>query len=554
MTRWIAPVCAALSLLATTGLTRPARAQLRDSVTIGMSQFPPDMHPYLTSTSVKFVIIDAMNRPMVGVGGDGLPTCLLCTELPSLANGQARLVPRPDGGQGMTVTYTLKDDLFWGDGVKLTAADIAFSLKVSAAFNPPQYIESVTADDPRHVTFTLRSPIFDYQRIANQHVLPEHIEGPIFAAARDPLDYARTSAFERQPENPGLWFGPYKVDSFRANDQVVMGRNPGWKGRTPYFNRITMRLIENTAALQANLLSGDLDTVQTSNMGITLDQVLALSKSATDRFDFDFRPSLGSYEHLVLNLDNPLLADKRVRHAMSMAIDRKTIVARVFENRFTPAYTFIHPSQFGYDASVKQWSYDPKAARALLAEAGFRPGPDGILLSPTGQRFSLDLTTTAGNRTRELVEQVLQTEMKQVGIELVIKNEPARVMFGETLRHRQFKGMVEYEAGPGVNALPLDMLTSHYIPTAGNGWSGRNYGNFHNQAMDDAMAAARVELDPARRRALWKPILEIFAEEMPEIPLYYPAIAIITPKWLTGLVNPDSLNYYTMYAEDWRPR
>ena len=79
------------------------------------------------------------------------------------------------------------------------------------------------------------------------------------------------------------------------------------------------------------------------------------------------------------------------------AIDRKTIVARVFENRFTPAYTFIHPSQFGYDASVKQWSYDPKAARALLAEAGFRPGPDGILLSPTGQRFSLDLTTTAGN-------------------------------------------------------------------------------------------------------------------------------------------------------------
>jgi peptide/nickel transport system substrate-binding protein len=549
MTRWIGPVCAAFLLLAT-----GARAQPHDSVTIGMSQFPPDMHPYITSTSVKLVILDAMNRPMTGVGGDGLPTCLLCTELPSLDNGEAKVVKRPDGSDGMTVTYTLKDNLFWGDGVKLTARDIAFSFKVSAAFNPPQYIESVVADDDRHVTFTLRSPIFDYQRIGSQLVLPEHIEGPIFAASKTPLEYGEKSAFDRDPENPGLWFGPYKVASFRANDQVVMVRNPTWHGRAPYFRTITMRLVENTAALQANLLAGDLDTVQTSNMGITLDQVLSLSRTAADRFDFNFRPSLGSFEHLVLNLDNPLLADKRVRHAMSMAIDRKTIVARVFDNRFTPATTFIHPSQFGYDPSVTQWTYNPGAARALLAEAGFRPGPDGILLSQDGRRFSIDLISTAGNRTRELIEQVLQTEMKEIGIEVVIKNQPARVMFGETLRKREFTGMVEYEAGPAVNALPLDMLTSHYIPSEANDWSGRNYGDFHDPAMDAAMTAARSELDPEKRRALWKPILAIYADQMPEIPLYYPATAVITPKWMTGLYNPDSLNYYTMYAEDWRPK
>ncbi len=549
MTRWTTLVCAAFALLAT-----GARAQTHDTLAIGMSQFPPDMHPYITSTSVKLVILDAMNRPMTGLGSDGRPFCLLCTELPSLDNGEAKVIKRPDGSAGMTVTYTLKDDLFWGDGVKLTASDVVFSFKVSAAFNPPQYIEAVTADDPRHVTFTLRSPIFDYQRIGSQLLLPEHIEGPIFAAASGPLDYGQKTEFNRAPENPGLWFGPYKVESFRANDQVVMVPNPYWKGRLPYFRKITMRLIENTAALQANLLSGDLDTVQTSNMGITLDQVLTLTKTAADRYDFNFMPSLGSIEHLEVNLDNPLLADRRVRQAMSMAIDRKTIVARVFDNRYTPAYSFLHPSQFGYDPNVKQWSYDPNAARARLAEAGFHPGPDGILLSPTGQRFSIDLTTTAGNRTRELVEQVLQTEMKAIGIELVIKNEPARVMFGDTLRHRSFNGLVEFDGGAGVDALPLSQLSSHYIPSADNGWSGTNYAGFHNPAMDDALAAARIELDPAKRRALWRPILSIFADELPEIPLYYAATAVITPKWLTGLYNPASLNYYTMYAEDWRPR
>ncbi len=549
MTRWTVPLCAALSLLAT-----GAEAQTHDTITIGMSQFPPDMHPYITSTSVKLVILDAMNRPMTGMGSDGRPYCLLCTELPSLDNGEARVIKRPDGTDGMTVTYTLKNDLFWGDGVKLTARDVVFSFKVNAAFNPPPYIETVTADDDRHVTFTLRSPVFDYQRIGSALLLPEHIEGPIFDAASGPLDYGQKTAFNRQPDNPGLWFGPYKVESFRANDQVVMVPNPYWHGTQPWFKKITMRLIENTAALQANLLSGDLDTVQTSNMGITLDQVLTLTKTAADRYAFDFIPSLGSTEHLEVNLDNPLLADKRVRQAMSMAIDRKTIVARVFDNRYIPATSFLHPSQFGYDPTVKQWSYDPKAARAKLAEAGFKPGPDGILLSPTGQRFSIDLTTTAGNRTRELVEQVLQTEMKAIGIELIIKNQPARVMFGETLRRRQFTGLVEFDGGAGVDALPLSQLSSHYIPTAENGWSGTNYAGFSNKTMDDALAAARIELNPDKRRALWKPILQTFADELPEIPLYYAATAVITPKWLTGLYNPKTLNYYTMYAEDWHPK
>ncbi len=549
MTRWTAPVCAALALLAT-----GARAQSHDSIAIGMSQFPPDMHPYITSTSVKLVILDAMNRPMTGLGGDGRPFCLLCTELPTLDNGEARRTRRPDGSEGMIVTFTLKDDLFWADVVKLTARDVVFSFKVSDAFNPSQFIDTVTADDDRHVTFTLRSPIFDYQRIASQLLLPEHIEGPIFAAAAGPLDYGQKTEFNRHPENPGLWFGPYRLASFRANDQVVMTPNPWWKGRQPYFKTITMRLIENTASLEANLLSGDLDTVQTSNMGITLDQVLTLTRSAADRYDFDFMPSLGSIEHLEVDLDNPLLADRRVRQAMSMAIDRKTIVARLFDNRYTPAYSFLHPSQFGFDPSVTQWAYDPPAARALLAEAGFHPGPDGILLSPKGDRFSIDLTTTAGNRTRELVEQVLQTEMKAIGIELVIKNQPARVMFGETLRRRQFTGLVEFDGGAGVDALPLSQLSSHYIPTAENGWSGTNYAGFSNRTMDDALAAARTELDPDRRRALWKPILQTFADELPEIPLYYAATAVITPKWLAGLYNPKSLNYYTMYVEDWRPR
>jgi peptide/nickel transport system substrate-binding protein len=547
-------------LILAAGLLLPAaaHAQSHTTLTMGMAQFPPDMHPYITATSIKDTILFAVNRPMTAYAADASVICELCTEVPSLANGLAKVVKRPDGTEGMTVTYHLKPDLFWADGVPVTAKDVVFSYQVSRMFGPSPTIESATAVDDHTVTFTLRTTQYDYARIANSFagsaLLSEHIEAPIVAEAKTPLEYGEKSNFNRHPENPGLWLGPYKVAEFHPNDQVVLVPNPYWHGRKPGFQKIVMRLVENTAALQANLLSGDVDTVASGNLGLTLDQILSLAKTQSDKFDFDFIPSVNSYEHLTVNLDNPLLADKRVRQALSMAIDRKTIVGRLFANRFTPALGFKHPSQFGYDASVKTWPYDPAAAKALLAAAGFKPGADGILLSPGGQRFSIDLVSTAGNRTRELIEQVLQTEMKAIGVDVVIKNQPARVMFGDTLRHRSFTGLVEFQSDMPSDYVPMIYFSSTYIPTAENNWSGLNYMDFQSDAMDKAITAARAELDADKRRALWKPIQEIYGDELPEIPLYFPATGIITPKWMTGIVNPKRYGFITAWVEDWRPR
>ena len=314
-----------------------------------------------------------------------------------------------------------------------------------------------------------------------------------------------------------------------------------------------MRLVENTAALQANLLAGDVDLVAQGNLGITLDQVNALAKTAADKFDIAFVPAVTSYEHLALNTDVKLLADKRVRQAMAMAIDRKTIIAKLFEGRLQIADSFMHPSLANWDKSVKTWPYDPKAARAKLAEAGFKPGPDGILLSPTGERFSIDFVTTAGNRIRELVQQVLQTEFKAVGIELVVKNTPPRVFFGETVRKRDFKGMVMFQSDPPMDWVPVPYFHSTYIPRAENNWSGINYSGLANPTLDAALDAAQGELDPVKRKALWKTILDITADEQAEIDLYFATSAVLTPKWLTGVRNPERFGVVTLWVEDWQP-
>jgi peptide/nickel transport system substrate-binding protein len=530
-----------------------AQAQPRDTVTMGLAQFPADMHPFITNLSVKSYILAAGLRGMTGFSKDGRVICVLCTELPTLANGRAKITKRADGTDGMETLFTLKPDLFWADGVQVTAKDVVFAAEVDRAFSVPPVIEKVEAVDAMTVKVTLKRPSYDFDR-QTYGPISAHVEEPIFRAAASPLDYGQKSAFNRAPETPGLWMGPYRIETFKPNQSIELVPNAQWKGAAPYFKRVSLKLVENTAALQANLLAGDVDLVGPGNLGLTLDQINALAKSQGGRFDFAFEPSVASYEHLAVNLDNPLLADKRVRHALSMAIDRKLIVSRLFENRFEPAGSFKHPTQFGYDASVKPWFYDPPAAKALLAEAGFKPGADGILISPAGERFSVDIITTSGNRTRELIEQVLQTQFRAIGVDLVIKNEPARVMFGETLRKRNFKGLVELQSDQPLDWVPLTTMSSAWIPSEKNNYTGSNYMGLRSPAMDAALLAAQTELDAGKRRALWKTILDIASDEMPEINLYFPATATMTPKWMTGLVSTTRWGNATNWIEEWKAK
>lgn len=521
------------------------------TLTIGMSEFPPDMHPDIAHTSVKDYVLDAASRPVVSFDMAGNVVCVLCTEVPSVANGLAKVVDLPGGGKGMAVTFHLRSDIFWADGVPVTAGDVAFAYRVSKVFGPTPGVVDEKAVGDHTVVVSLDTTRYDFARLIDRP-LPEHIEGKIFDAAKSPLDYDHASAFNSNPTNPGLWDGPYRISGYVPNQTITFEPNPYWKGTKPGYAKVAMRLLENTAALQANLLSGDVDTVASAaGVGLSIDQVLGLERAHPNRFSYFYQPT-PAYEHLALDLANPLLADRRVRQAMMMAIDRKTIVTKLFRGKQPVAESFLEPSQFGWHKDTRTWPYDPAAARKLLAQAGFTKGADGILVSPKGERFALTLVSTAGNYERALVEQVLQTEFRAIGIAVDIHNEPARTMFGETLRQRQFTGMVLYGTVPSPDDVPFLSYDSQAIPTAANSWYGKNYIGYSNKAMDAAIDAARTELDPAKRYADWKRILDIYAEDLPELPLFYQTEAFVVPKGMTGMVPPRYRDYSTMWIEDWR--
>jgi peptide/nickel transport system substrate-binding protein len=545
------PALLGLALLLTTAAA-PAMAA-RDELVIGISQFPANFNPNIDSMMAKSYVLAMARRPFTVYDVDWKLVCMLCTELPDIAKGTAVPEKTADGKDGIALTYTIRPDAVWGDGVPVTTKDVVFTWEVGrhpktgvASAELYERITAIDVKDDKTFTMHVNKRTCDYQAINDFDVLPAHIEKPNFA---DPAEYKTRSAYETDTANPGLWFGPYRVTEVSSGAHIVLQPNPTWWGEKPRFQRIVVKAVENTAALTANLLAGDIDMIA-GELGMTLDQALQFEKRYGDRYAVRYKPGL-IYEHIDLNLDNPVLADRRVRRALVHAIDREAISQQLFEGKQPVAHGQTNPLDRVYFDGIPKYAYDPQKAGALLDEAGWTRSAGGVRRNAEGVPLQLEIMTTAGNRTRELVQQAMQSQWKQAGIDVRIRNEPARVFFGQTVRERKYSAMAMFAWISSPENIPRSTLHSDEIPTAQNGWAGQNYPGFANQDMDKTIDDLEVVCEEAPNRRLWNRMQTLYAEELPVIPLYFRANAFILPKWLRGIV-PTGHQYPTsLWIETW---
>jgi peptide/nickel transport system substrate-binding protein len=187
----------------------------------------------------------------------------------------------------------------------------------------------------------------------------------------------------------------------------------------------------------------------------------------------------------------------------------------------------------------------------LLDAAGWRLRDNGIRYNAKGERLQLLIMTTAGNKTRELVQQVLQSNWRQVGIDMRIRNEPARVFFGSTVRRRKFSGLAMYAWLSSPQNVPRGQLHSEEIPSAEGGWSGQNYPGLRSPAFDTVLDSLETQCEPQENMRLWHELQKLYMEELPALPLYFRAQPHIMPKWLKG-VRPTGHQYSSsLWIEDW---
>jgi peptide/nickel transport system substrate-binding protein len=168
-----------------------------------------------------------------------------------------------------------------------------------------------------------------------------------------------------------------------------------------------------------------------------------------------------------------------------------------------------------------------------------------------GNPLRLRLSTTAGNKMREVVQVYLQDQWRAVGVDARIQNEPARIYFGNTMRRRLFDGAGMYAWIQSPELSPRTFVHSAQIPSEANGWSGQNNPGWVNKRADWLVEALEAEFDADQRLKLIHEILWHYTNDVPVIPLYYRTEVSVTPSNMTGYRVTAHQVYATNHVERW---
>lgn len=521
-------VIVVFSILALLALVPQAPAQSsRRPVVLGFLAEPDILNPLATNTIAAAVTNRTFLDPLVEYDSSIQLRPVMVQTIPSLENGLWKMLPN----NRMELTWRLRPEYTWQDGRPVTSADVAFTHE--AATNPKvpvgqylcgvkEFIEKVTTPDPRTFVVTWKSRYAFATECpvegARYGIVPRHV---FEQAYRSNPESVKDVPYG---ENPAVTIGngAYRFVRRIRGSEIVVEANPKyWRGR-PQVDQIVFRYFPDANTIIANMLAGTVHVAVPPPVGINFGQAMQIDELAQRGEAKDvrvgFRP-VPIHDVLWFNQANPILQDRRVRQALAHATNREQISEALFLNRQPAAHLFLPPNHPMSEKDVRQYAYDPARARTLLTEAGWRPGAGGILVNAQGQRLQLVITTNTGNRDRERIQQILLQQWREVGIELVIENAPARLVFGELLEKRLYKAILL--ASHPLN--PLQNVVQFYSSRekAEVGVLGRNATGWSTPQTDALLDQFVQEPDRNKRKAILSQFQKSWAEEVPVLPLYF---------------------------------
>jgi peptide/nickel transport system substrate-binding protein len=548
-----------LSLLAFVSQAAVA-AEPANELRIALNTEFETLHPNINSMMAGIYVLDATVHHMVVQTVEGKTKTMLLKELPSLKNETAEFLPG-EKQKGLKIQIEMLPKATWGDGKPVTCEDLKMSWTVGVHPNTStpdrvnfENITDIQVDEknPKKCSVTFKEAKWNYY-LNLPRPIPAHIEGPVFNQYKEtPQAYERNSAYIRDVTNPGLYNGAYRVSELKLGSHVILVPNEHFYGEAPKIKKMIFKFLTNTGTIDANLQSGGIN--MSSSTGMSHDQAVAFEKKVKeDKLPFEvvFVPGV-IYTHLDFNLDLPIFQDVKVRKAFAFAINKEEITQAFFDGKLKPALHFSSEVDSWYTdkaTDVTLYKYSKAKAQDLLEEAGWKVGGGGYRYK-NGQKLSVTINSAADNKVTEKIEVYMQGQLKQVGIELLIKNFPARVLFSEILRKRKFEmGMYSWVSAP--DGMQFGTLNSSMIPTEANSFSGQNRPGWKNKDVDKWTEEVEREFDPKKRVTLMKKIMKAYTDELPAMPLYYKANNAVIPKGLKNFKLSGHSYTEFLNAETW---
>ncbi len=522
----------------------------KKSITIGISQEPDSLFIPFKEMIASEEVMGAGYYTLTIFDENWRLVPWAAKEIPTLENGQLETYTE-NGLKKMRTTWHLRDDFFWPDGKPLTAEDFVFAQKIY--MDPTleildrttsEKIEKMEAkgEDKRTLVVTWKEPYAYYHNFRQHEALPKHMLEPLYQQAPDQL---KKSRFGQVP----AMAGSFTVKEWVPGSHIIAERNPYAKGMlAPKLDEIIWRIIPQTNTLEANLISGTIDAI--SLTGLTFEQVVQFERRHKNDFNFYYTEGL-VWEHIDFNLENEILKDKRVRMALAHGGDRAGISKMLFEDRQPVAHGTEPPKSPYFNPTVAHYEFDQEKARKLLEDAGWKLVPGEAIRRKDGKELRLTLMSTSGVKVREHVQQLLQSQWRQIGVDVQIKNEPAKVFFGETMRKRKFEGMAMFAWVKDPLKLSDTLWGCHNIPSSKNNFQGQNMPGFCDPKADELLKAASRELDAEKRRKIGHELEVLLANELPSLPLFFRVEVSVTKKSLANWKPTGTLQAVSWNAREW---
>ena len=477
---------------------------------------------------------------------------VLAEELPSVKKGTWKIDTQK---KTMITVYKLRPGLTWHDGKPYTSKDFEFGWQI--AKHPefpmpdrlvPELISKIETPDDRTIVIHWNDLYNEAYAIQYTHVraFPRHLLQEAFAAG-DMKAFANLPYWNKN----FVGAGPYRVVEWDAGTRMELEAFKDFTLGRPKIERVTYKTVEDTNTNLAAVLAGEVDLCMRSTLSFDGAMILREQWEKPGKGKIYISPA--SWSWLNLSRDNPWFSDVKVRRALLHALDREAMVQNLFKGEKIVSDVPLSRVRKSYKkalATATLYKYDPETAKKLLAEAGWKPGSDGVLVNSKGERMEFEFRVTAERRDHEQAQAIIADYWKKVGVRTNIKNLPNRLLNAAENRNRWPGAFI------GTHNVTVEEWQERFhtknIPSAENKFALENVSGWNDPRKDAILDELNSIVTPARSEQLQLEFLKMFSDALPHLPLYYSPEVLVAKKGLTGITprqesggqNSSSWNMY----------
>jgi peptide/nickel transport system substrate-binding protein len=424
---------------------------------------------------------------------------------------------------GKTYTFKLRPNVKWHDGKDFTSADVAYSIELLKTIhvrgrNTFANVMEVKTPDRLTAVIELSKPapyLIKALTAAESPMMPRHI-------------YEGSDPRANPNGNAPIGTGPFKFKEWVRGSHILYERNPDyWNQPLPYVDRIVFKFLPDAGARSIAFENGTADIGYRTP--VALSDLERLRKIPTLRFETKGTSYSYNITNLEFNLDSPYFKNLKVRQAIAHAIDRELIVKTVLFGYGVACSSPIAPGlkEF-HDPTPDPYKLDIKAAERLLDEAGYPQGANRV-------RFKVPLDYNPGGDENRRLAEFLRSALGRIGIAVGIRAADAPAFGKRIYTDREFDFTLNshsnlFDPTVGVQRIYWSKNFQKGVPFSNNS-------HYDNPKVDALLEGAAVEIDPAKRVAMFKEFQQIVAVDLPDINLYSPLYLTIK----NARVHDDSM-------------